>query len=250
MNEYLYVENLSKSYYHNNEKNMVLKNVNFKVKISEFVAILGPSGCGKTTLLKIIGGFLDSDNGSVNIGGKKISGSSPDRIMVFQEFRQLFPWKTILNNVVFAIKASSQIKSSAEREKKAYSFLEKVGLAEYSAYYPHQLSGGMKQRVALARALAADPEILLMDEPFGSLDSQTRTNLQKLLIDIWMEARKTILFVTHDIEEALLLADKIIIMKDNPGRIIKNIDNKLKRPRDRTSIEFINLYKDIVNNSI
>ncbi|QTL98944.1 ATP-binding cassette domain-containing protein [Iocasia frigidifontis] len=247
MTEYLHLKNIYKSYQNEkeNEKKFVLENIDFTIDRAEFAAVLGPSGCGKTTLLKIAAGFMEAEQGAVYLAGEKISGPSVDRIMVFQEFRQLFPWKTVLDNVVFALQAKDIGNNYAERKRMACSYLKKVELPDVFNYYPYQLSGGMKQRAALARTLAADPEIMLMDEPFGSLDSQTRSNLQNLLIDIWQEAGKTILFVTHDIEEALVLADKIILMESNPGRIKKIINNNLDRPRDRVSTEFVRLYKII-----
>ena len=247
MKDYLHIEKINKSYNHSHEEKSVLKDINFSVAKNELVAILGASGCGKTTLLKIIAGFLDAEKGSIYINGKKVTGTSPDRLMVFQEFRQLFPWKTVLNNVIFGLKAKNIANNADEREKIARYYLKKVELKDIFNYYPYQLSGGMKQRVALARTLAADPEIMLMDEPFGSLDSQTKNNLQKLLINIWQETNKTILFVTHDIEEAIILADRIIIMDKNPGRIKKVVNNHLERPRKRTDIEFIKLY-DLISN--
>lgn len=245
MNDYLHLKNIYKSYEQSDKGKMVLENINFKIDKSEFVAILGPSGCGKTTLLKIIGGFLESEKGSVYKNAEKVTGTSPDRIMVFQEFNQLFPWKTVLDNVIFALKAKNIAKNSTDREKIARYYLNKVELPNVCDYYPYQLSGGMKQRVALARTLAADPEIMLMDEPFGSLDSQTRCTLQNLLIDIWQETQKTILFVTHDIKEAIVLADRIIVMETNPGKIKKIINNNLERPRNRVSPEFAQLYETV-----
>lgn len=245
MKDYLHLKNIYKSYEQSDQGKMVLENINLKIDKSEFVAILGPSGCGKTTLLKIIGGFLESEKGFVYKNAEKVTGTSPDRIMVFQEFNQLFPWKTVLDNVIFALKAKNIIKNSAEREKIARYYLNKVELLNVCDYYPYQLSGGMKQRVALARTLAADPEIMLMDEPFGSLDSQTRCTLQNLLIDIWQETQNTILFVTHDIKEAIVLADRIIVMETKPGRIKKIINNNLERPRNRVSPEFAQLYETI-----
>lgn len=246
MKDYLEIKKIYKSYGQSDERKIVLENINFSIAKGEFVAFLGPSGCGKSTLLKIIAGFLDAEEGSVYKSGEKITGAGPDRIMVFQEFRQLFPWKTVLGNVTFALEAKNIAKSSAERERLAHYYLEKVELSDVFAYYPYQLSGGMKQKAALARALAADPEIMLMDEPFGSLDSQTRSNLQDLVIDIWQESRKTIIFVTHDIEEAIILADRIVVMDKNPGRIKKIVNNNLKRPRNRLSVEFAQLYERVL----
>ncbi|HLV09106.1 MAG TPA: ABC transporter ATP-binding protein [Halanaerobiales bacterium] len=240
---YLSLKNVYKYYYQNAEKKIVLEDINFSAAKAEFVAILGPSGCGKTTLLKIIAGFLEADRGAVYKDGKELRGSSPERIMIFQEFRQLFPWKTVISNILFALNAKRPAINPADRREIARYYLKEVGLSDVGEYYPHQLSGGMKQRVALARALAADPEILLMDEPFGSLDSQRRAKLQRLLVDIWQKTRKTILFVTHDIEEAILLADRIIVMDTDPGHIKEIINNQLKRPRKRTDLEFTALYK-------
>ncbi len=242
---YLQLININKSYQQNNEKMIVLQDIDFYINQGEFVVILGPSGCGKSTLLKIVAGFLEAEKGFVYQRGEKISGSSSDRIMVFQEFRQLLPWKTVLGNVLFALKAKNIGEALSQRDEIARCFLDKVGLSDVYDYYPHQLSGGMKQRAALARALAADPELMLMDEPFGSLDSQTRSTLQNLLIDIWQEARKTILFVTHDINEAIILADRIVIMDKNPGRVKDIISNDQTRPRNILDDDFAHLYDTI-----
>lgn len=245
MKEYLYIENIHKSYGDSDREKKVLENINFTISKKEFLAILGPSGCGKTTLLKILAGFLVAERGAVYKNGERLTEPGSDRLMVFQEFSQLFPWKTVLDNVVFALKAKNIGRDSSERKKVAYYYLKKVELADVFDYYPSQLSGGMKQRVALARTLAADPEIMLMDEPFGSLDSQTRRKLQNLLLDIWRDEQKTIIFVTHDIEEAIILADRIVVMDKNPGRINKVVDNDLKRPRSRRSTEFNQVYKNL-----
>ncbi len=247
MMDYIAIKNIYKSYQQSDERRVVLENINFSIEKRELVALLGPSGCGKTTLLKIIAGFIETDTGGLYKNGERLSGISSNRIMVFQEFKQLFPWKTVLDNVIFALEAKNIAKNPAEREEMARYFLERVELTDFFDYFPYQLSGGMKQRVALARTLAADPEIMLMDEPFGSLDSQTRKNLQDLLIDIWQEAQKTIIFVTHDIEEAIVLADRIVVMDKNPGRIKKIINNNLERPRNRAGIEFGELYETITS---
>lgn len=242
--DYLELKKIYKSYNKEPEKMLILKNINLKINKNEFITILGPSGCGKSTLLKIIGGFLDVDSGGVYKNSEKIKGADLDRIMVFQEFEQLFPWKTVMENVIFALKAAD--KSSSKKFKTtAINYLEKVQLEDYSDYYPHQLSGGMKQRAALARTFAAKSEILLMDEPFGSLDSLTRHSLQSLLIKIWKNEQRTIIFVTHDIREAIYLSDKIVLMESNPGKIKEVIKNKLLRPRDRTDNKFSELYKEI-----
>ncbi len=243
---YLELEKIYKSYKKDTPKTLVLENINLKINKNEFITILGPSGCGKSTLLKIIGGFLEFDSGAVYKNSNEIKGAGLDRIMVFQEFEQLFPWKTVMENVIFALKAAD--KSSAKNFKKtAKNYLKKVQLEDYSDYYPHHLSGGMKQRAALARTFAANSEILLMDEPFGSLDSLTRHSLQSLLIKIWKNEQRTIIFVTHDIREAIYLSDKIVLMDSNPGRIKEIIENTLLRPRDRTDDKFSELYKEIYN---
>ncbi len=238
MKDHLQIKNIYQRY---EQGQLVLENIDFSIVKNEFVAILGPSGCGKTTLLKIVAGFLVADQGAVYVNGEKVIGTNPDRIMVFQDFSQLFPWKTVLDNVIFALQAKNIGKTFAERKRLARYYLEKVELSDAFNYYPHQLSGGMKQRVALARTLAADPEIMLMDEPFGSLDNQTRSTLQNLLLDIWQEARKTVLFVTHDVTEAVVLADRIVVMTKNPGRVKEIIHNKLARPRNRMNPQFVRL---------
>jgi NitT/TauT family transport system ATP-binding protein len=241
---YLEIKNINKSYEKDSQKKLVLKNINLNISKNEFITLLGPSGCGKSTLLKIIGGFLNFDSGDVYKNSNKIKGADLDRIMVFQEFEQLFPWKTVMGNVIFALKAANK-SSDINFETTAKDYLKKVQLEDYYDYYPHHLSGGMKQRAALARTFAAKSEILLMDEPFGSLDSLTRHSLQSLLIKIWKNEQRTIIFVTHDIREAIYLSDKIVLMDNNPGRIKEIIKNKLSRPRDRTDNNFSELYKEI-----
>ncbi|MFW5999718.1 MAG: ABC transporter ATP-binding protein, partial [Halanaerobiaceae bacterium] len=230
MTHILRLDGIYKTYIPDEESKTVLENINLAIEENEFAALVGPSGCGKTTLLKIAAGFLQPEAGAVYKRGERIGSPGPDRLMVFQEFRQLFPWKTVLGNIIFALQAVDIGASRQEREQLARDYLQKVGLFAARDYYPHQLSGGMKQRAALARTLASDPEIMLMDEPFGSLDSETRGNLQELLLKIWREEKKTVLFVTHDIEEAVLLADRIIIMGRNPGRIKEVVTNNIARP--------------------
>lgn len=244
---FIELKNVSKSYENKEGKKKkvsVLENINLTIKSNEFVTILGPSGCGKSTLLKLIGGFLTPDSGQINKVGKKISEPGLDRIMVFQEFSQLFPWKTVLENVVFSIKATNK-DNKFDYKAAAADYLKKVNLEEYLNYYPHQLSGGMKQRTALARTFAARSEVLLMDEPFGSLDSLTRHSLQSLLTEIWRQEQQTVIFVTHDIRESIFLSDKIVLMSNEPGKIEEIIENNIERPRDRTGVEFSKLYKKI-----
>jgi len=213
------------------------------------LTILGPSGCGKSTLLKIIAGFIKSEKGKLLKNEQLIEDSGLDRIMLFQEFEQLFSWQTVIDNISFAVKASAKNKNikltKRQIKEKSLKYLNEVKLKSYQDYYPHQLSGGMKQRVALARTLAAEGEIMLMDEPFGSVDSQTRQELQQLLAQLWQEEDKTIIFVTHDIREAVFLSERIVLMKNEPGEIIELVDNKLPHPRKRSSREFNQLFEQL-----
>src|SRR6056297_2703017 len=249
MKNYLELNKVSKIFKKDNTKKIVLKNIDLQIKKNEFITILGPSGCGKSTLLKIIAGFLKAEKGKILKKEKEIKKANLDRVMLFQDFEQLFPWQTVLNNIIFAVKAASQAKkeklNKKEIESRALNYLKEVKLASYRDYYPHQLSGGMKQRVALARTLASESEIMLMDEPFGSVDSQTRRELQHLLNEIWQEEEKTVIFVTHDIREAVFLADKIVLMKNEPGEIIAEVENNLSRPRNRNSLKFNQLFEQL-----
>ncbi|WNY27351.1 ABC transporter ATP-binding protein [Methanolapillus ohkumae] len=213
---------------------LAIRDIDLNVKDGEFVTILGPSGCGKTTLLRIIAGLETYSDGEIILNGEKITGPSPKRGMVFQEY-SLFPWKTVLENVMFGPLMQGAAKEEAKG--KALPYIELVGLSDFANSYPYELSGGMKQRVAIARALANDPDIILMDEPFGALDAQTRNNLQKELLRIWQEEKKTILFVTHSVDEAVFLSDRIIILSGRPGTVKKEIPITIPRPRDRTRPE-------------
>lgn len=242
MSSYLELKNILKKYRNKHQSKIILKNINLEIKQNEFITILGPSGCGKSSLLKLIAGFIQADQGQISKNGKILKKAALDRVMLFQEFEQLFPWQKVIENVIFAIKASFKNKNinltKVEIREKALLYLEAVKLKAYQNYYPHQLSGGMKQRAALARTLAAEAEIMLMDEPFASVDSQTRHQLQQLLFKIWQQKNMTIIFVTHDIREAIFLADKIVLMKNEPGEIIDVVENNLAAPRKRTSQEF------------
>jgi len=200
----------------------------------EFVCFIGPSGCGKTTLLRITAGLEKPDSGTLTVNNEPIKGPGPDRGMVFQEY-SLFPWRTVLKNVTFSLELKKVPKS--EREKIARDFLELVGLSKFADSYPHELSGGMKQRVAIARALVNDPKLLLMDEPFGAVDAQTRNRLQHELLNIWEKKKKTVLFITHSVDEAVFLADKVVVFTARPGRVKEVISVDLPRPRERTSFE-------------
>jgi NitT/TauT family transport system ATP-binding protein len=217
-----------KNFTNANGTHNVLEDINLKVSDGEFVCILGPSGCGKTTLLNMAAGFTQNTSGSIIFNGKEVAGIAPDRIMLFQE-SALFPWLNVLDNVAFGLKMSGVGKR--ERENRAVKILELVHLADTQHLHVHQLSGGMKQRVALARALVMDSEILLMDEPFSALDHFTKAALRKELLRIWMACNKTILFVTHDVDEAILLADKIVVITAGPGKIKKEIPIPVERHR-------------------
>jgi NitT/TauT family transport system ATP-binding protein len=194
------------------------RNVSFNVFKSDRLVLLGPSGCGKSTLLKSVAGHLKPVAGRIMQDGRDICGPGPDRVMVFQEFDQLFPWKTVRENVVFALTASRKM-GGPEAEEQALHYLRKVNLEKFAEAYPHTLSGGMKQRVAIARCLAMKPEIILMDEPFAALDALTRQKMQDELLELWSEIKFTMLFVTHSIHEAILLGNRIILLSPHPGRV-------------------------------
>jgi NitT/TauT family transport system ATP-binding protein len=232
MNHTLRLRNVTKIFEAENGEREALEDINLVVKPAEFLCIVGPSGCGKTTLLRMIAGLDYPSSGEIILDGNQVTGPSPDRGMVFQEF-SLFPWKTVLKNVEFGL----EILEVPERQQIAEEYIELVGLQGFEQSYPYELSGGMKQRVAIARALATNPAILLMDEPFGSVDAQTRNILQEELLEIWARTKKTILFVTHSVDEAVYLGDRILVMSTRPGRIIECMQVTLPRPRKRTSIE-------------
>ena len=205
-----------------------LENIDLSVRPKEFLTLLGPSGCGKSTLLRIVAGLEEATAGQVLKDGRGITGPGADRGMVFQAF-SLFPWLTVRKNVEFGSRL--QKLPASQRTARARTLLEHFGLARFTDAYPKALSGGMKQRVALARALANDPEMLLMDEPFGALDAQTRSAMQDFVLKVWEETHKTVLFVTHDIDEALYLSDRVLVMKTRPGRVGTMVDIDLPRPR-------------------
>lgn len=224
-----------------------LQNFSVDVKEGEFVSIVGPSGCGKSTFLNVLIGLIPPDSGEMAINGKKIEGPGHDRAMVFQEFG-LLPWRTVMNNIELGLELQGV--AAKERRETCQKFIDMVGLSGFESHYPHELSGGMKQRVGIARALASDPEVLLMDEPFAALDAQTRDIMQAELLRIWHEAKKTVLFVTHQIEEAVYLSDRVVVMTKRPGRMKKVIDIPLARPRDyemRVTQEFNELKLAIWN---
>lgn len=205
---------------------LALDQISLEVANREFVALLGPSGCGKSTLLYLIGGFLPVETGAIRVDGAPVVGPGPDRGIVFQNFA-LFPWKTVRGNILYGLERQGMAKD--EREKRAMDFIELVGLSGFEDSYPSQLSGGMKQRTAIARTLAFDPKILLMDEPFGALDAQTRGLMQAELLRIWQRTPKTVIFVTHDVAEAVYLADRVAVMSARPGRIKTIVDTKFDK---------------------
>ncbi len=215
------------------QDHLALSDISLTIGDGAFVSILGPSGCGKSTLLYIVGGFVSPTAGVAKVKGKAITGPGPDRGPVFQEFA-LFPWKSVLGNVMYGPRQQGTKPAEAEAQSRA--LIEMVGLKGFEDFYPKELSGGMKQRVALARTLAYHPAVLLMDEPFGALDAHTRTRLQNDLLNIWERDRKTVLFVTHSVEEAVFLSDKVVVMTRSPGRIKQVVDIDLPRPRRRAEL--------------
>ena len=226
----LEVKNITKSFM-NGKKIFVLKDISFDANEDEFLAIVGPSGCGKSTLLRIIAGLEIPDSGSVLFHGKPLMAPIPEITMVFQQFG-LLPWKTVLENIELPLEMHGF--SKKEREERATRFIKDVGLEDFKDIYPHGLSGGMKQRVGIARALALDPEILLMDEPFSSLDALTAETLRKEVLDIWNDktnVSNTFIMVTHSIEEAVFMADRVIVLSSRPGRILNDVKINIHRPR-------------------
>ena len=208
-----------------------VQDVSFNVAPGERFVLLGPSGCGKSTLLKAVAGFLRPSAGSLELEGRPIAAPGPDRVVIFQEFDQLLPWKTVLHNVMYPLRVAVRMGEAQARET-AHLFVAMVGLERFADSYPHQLSGGMKQRVAIARSLAMNPRMLLMDEPFASLDAMTRRKMQQELLAIWEATRKTILFVTHSIQEAVLLGDRILVLSAGPGRVKRILENPAAGRRD------------------
>ena len=205
--------------------------ISFDVHQADRFVLLGPSGCGKSTLLKAVGGYMTPTEGGMHLKGLPIRAPGPDRVFVFQEFDQLLPWKTVKQNVMFALESSRKMRGKAAQAQ-AMRYIEKVNLAKFADAYPHTLSGGMKQRVAIVRALANQPRILLMDEPFGALDAQTRARMQAHLLEIWRKIDITIIFITHDLDEAIYLADRILVLKAHPNEVQELIEVPVPRPRN------------------
>lgn len=240
------IEHVSISLGHGADAFEAVQGLNFSIAPGELICILGPSGCGKSTLLGALAGHLSISKGGLTVDGEVVAGPSPDRGMVFQQ-HTLFPWKKVRENVAFGPKMRGVGK--AERQRLADEILALVGLSGFEDFYPSQLSGGMQQRVEIARVLINQPHVLLMDEPFGALDAQTRAMMHEVLLDIWTKIPTTTLFVTHDIEEALFLADRVIMMSARPGRVIEDIRMPFARPRDPelvTEIEFVRLKRHFI----
>ncbi|HEX3861165.1 MAG TPA: ABC transporter ATP-binding protein [Stellaceae bacterium] len=225
---------------------LALDNVSLAVRDREFVALLGPSGCGKSTLLYLIGGFMPIESGAVLVEDQPVTGPGPDRGVVFQHFA-LFPWKTVLQNVLYGLEKQHLPRDA--RDQRARQFIDLVGLSGFEDSYPSQLSGGMKQRAAIARTLAIDPRILLMDEPFGALDAQTRSLMQAELARIWQQSRKTVVFVTHDVQEAVFLAERIAVMSARPGHIKEIVEARFDRadPNLQRTPQFLEMVDHVWN---
>ena len=228
------IDHVTKVYGRGSHRNVVLDDVSLSVAAGEFLCLLGPSGCGKSTLLNIVGGFLTADAGKVELDGRPVHRPGPDRCMIFQQ-PALFGWLTALDNVMFGPRAQGRV--THQTKQQALELLEVVGLHRFADKYPHQLSGGMRQRLSIARALVNEPQVLLMDEPFAALDAITRGQMQEFLLQLWEKRRMTIVFVTHDVEEATLLADRVVVMAANPGRVDYVRQVEMPRPREYSLID-------------
>ena len=242
--DHIEIRHVNYEYEANERAVIALRDVSFGVAESEFICVVGRSGCGKTTLLNILAGFLMPTNGDVLIGGRAVSGRGFDRGVVFQDFAQLFPWRTAQKNVEFGLEMKGVPRD--ERAETAQRFLRLVNLESFTGAYPHELSGGMQQRAAIARALAYNPSVLLMDEPFAALDALTRDEMQRLLVDVWRETKKTIVYVTHNVAEAVYLADRIVVLTPHPGTVKAEVKVPLARPRDPLSVPFVECQRAVV----
>ena len=244
MTDQIEVRNVTYEYQVDKGRVLAIKDINFSVRQSEFLCLLGPSGCGKTTILNILAGLLQPTAGEIRIGRTPLNGSGQNRGVVFQDFAQLFPWRTARYNVEFGLEMRRVDKMT--REKTALEFLRLVGLEKFADVYPHQLSGGMQQRVAIARSLAYNPQVLLMDEPFAALDAMTRDDMQQLLTDVWQKTKKTIVYITHNVSEAVFLGDKVIVLNAHPGTVKAEVALDLPRPRDPLSESFVAKQREIM----
>lgn len=240
----LKVENISKSFINDHKPHIVLKDLNFSVKDGQFVTLLGPSGCGKTTLLTIMAGFQAASGGEILLNGKQVIKPGPDRGFVFQNYA-LFPWMTVRDNILYPMK--QQKVPAKEREQRLLQLLAMAQLEGKEKLYPHQLSGGMKQRIAFVRALAGSPEVLLMDEPLGAVDFQMRQNLQEELEALWLKDKTTVIMVTHDVDEAVYLSDRVIVMSAMEGKILEDLSIRLPRPRNRKDREYVKMKEHLMD---
>jgi len=245
------IKGISKIYLTKKGEVKALEDINLRIEPGEFLSIIGPSGCGKTTLLNIVAGFLTPTTGKVLVNGEEIRGPSPERGVIFQQYA-VFPWLTVYENVEFGLKNKSNWLPKEEREKIVWKFIRLMGLQKFSDAYPKELSGGMKQRVAIARAYAVNPKIFLMDEPFGALDAQTRSFMQEALLKILSQERKTVMFITHSVDEAIFMSDRVIVMSAQPGRIKENLKIDIPRPRrpeHKASAKFVE-YERIIESLV
>jgi NitT/TauT family transport system ATP-binding protein len=241
----LSIEHLTKEFGKNGQEMVqALADISLEIRDTEFVCVLGPSGCGKTTLLRIIAGLERPTSGRVQIDGTVIEGPNQKLGMIFQDY-SLYPWRTVNENIAFGLELHGVPKE--KRHRVVQNYLALAGLSDFGNSYPHELSGGMRQRVAVVRALAVEPSVLLMDEPFGALDAQTRNMLQRELLEIWEKTKKTIIFVTHSVDEAVYLADRIVVLSRRPGHICEVIPIDQQRPRDRTSFEFARVRRHVLD---
>jgi ABC-type nitrate/sulfonate/bicarbonate transport system ATPase subunit len=222
----------------------VLSGIDLTVRRGEFAAIVGPSGCGKSTLLRMLAGLEKSDAGVVTLDGKPVGGPGPERMMIFQE-HALYPWRTVAQNVGFGLELAGVPRD--KKDRRVGDMLTKVGLQGFESYFPGQLSGGMRQRASIARALVMDPDVLLLDEPYGALDAMTRLTMQNELLRLWAGSGKTVLLITHDIDEALYLADRVFVMSARPGRVIRELELDQPRPRNRSHSQFGHLRQDVLD---
>jgi NitT/TauT family transport system ATP-binding protein len=227
-----------------NSRIVALSGIDLTIFENEFVSIVGPSGCGKTTFLSVVDGLMPATSGQVLVDGVIVSRPGPDRAVVFQD-SSLLPWRTVIGNVIYGLECAGA--TAAMARERSQHFIELVGLSGFEDRYPYELSGGMQQRVNLARALVMDPQILLMDEPFAALDALTRDDMQRLLADVWRETRKTVIYVTHNVSEAVYLDDRVIVMTPHPGTVKAEIRIPLTRPRDPLSVKFLDFQKELLH---